>query len=284
LTVPGRYYSFCRINPAKMNGVIDVARGAQSPRAVRIQASDPAREGDALGFTPNELTVRTGTAIVFANVGGKPHTLTADNGSFNTGIVAPGAEGGRFAGSNQAFVVSRPGSFPFHCDVHPEAMKGVLTVTGRARKGPAPASEAPREASVKIVDFAFEPKEVSVSAGGTVTWNNTGNAQHTATFDDVDLDTEVITPGSDGKLVAPAKPGSYSYRCNIHPAKMRGVLVVVGQNTADPTKVQAVGAAQATGAEVPGGVTTLALITGLAGAFLGGFAVSAFVRRRPGSR
>jgi len=41
---------------------------------------------------------------------------------------------------------------------------------------------------------------------------------------------------SSGSITAPDKPGSYSYRCNIHPAKMRGVLVVVGETTPDPTK------------------------------------------------
>jgi plastocyanin len=282
LTVPGHYYFFCRINPSKMNGVLVVEAGAAQPRVVRIEATDPARPGDALSFNPAEVSIPAGGAVVLANVGGKPHTLSADDGSFDTGIVTPGAEGGRFAGSNASITVSKPGTYPFHCNVHPDAMKGVLTVTGSARAGPAAPSEAARAATAKIVDFAFNPKETSVAAGGTVTWQNTGQAPHTATFDDVDLNTDTISPGSDAKLVAPARSGSYSYRCNIHPAKMRGVLVVVGQNARDPTKAQAIGNAQPTGAEVGGGITTLALVTGVAGAFMGGFAISAFVRNKMG--
>lgn len=282
-SVPGTYYFFCRINPGRMNGVITVRPGDEAPSAVRIQASDPARPGDQLGFTPNELEVSTGTPVVLANVGGKPHTLTADDGSFDTGIVTPGAGGGKFAGSNASVSVAKPGEYPFHCEVHPDAMKGVLTVTGEEKEGgPAAASQAPRESTVKIVDFAFEPSEASVAAGGTVTWENIGEAPHTATFDDVELDTDTIAPGSDTPLVAPAEAGSYSYRCNIHPDRMRGTLVVVGQNQADPTKAQAVGDAQPTGAEVSGGITFLALATGVAGAFMGGFAISAFVRNKMG--
>src|SRR4029450_1557991 len=82
-TVPGRYLYFCRINPSKMNGVIIVRPGNQPSRVARIQALDPDREGAKLSFDPSKLEVPAGSAIVFANVGGKPHTLTADDGSLH---------------------------------------------------------------------------------------------------------------------------------------------------------------------------------------------------------
>ena len=266
-----------------MNGVLEVKAGAEPAKTVRVQALDPAREGEQLGFDPNELSVQAGTAIVLANVGGKPHSLTADDGTFDTGIVTPGAQGGRFAGANASIVPSKAGTFPFHCEVHPEAMKGVLTVTGEAPPDAAAVSGAPNKAGVKIIDFAFDRGETSVAPGGTVTWTNTGQAPHTATFDDVEnLDTGQLEPGSEGALVAPAEPGSYSYRCNVHPTRMRGVLVVVGQATGDPTKVVARDDADAAaGAGPGGGVSTLALATGVGGAFIGGFALSQFVRNKP---
>jgi plastocyanin len=283
-STPGRYFFFCRINPSKMNGVLDVDAGAEPAKTVRVQALDPAREDEELGFDPDELEVEAGTAVVLANVGGKPHSLTADDGTFDTGIVNPGAQGGRFAGANASIVPTTAGTFPFHCEVHPEAMKGVLTVTGEAPPDAAASSSAPNKASVKIIDFAFDPKEASVAPGGTVTWTNTGQAPHTATFDDVEnLDSGQLSPASEGALVAPAEPGSYSYRCTVHPAQMRGVLVVVGQATGDPTKVAVDDAKTdvAAGAGPGGGVSTLALATGVGGAFLGGFALSQFVRNKP---
>jgi plastocyanin len=286
-SVPGRYTFFCRINPGKMNGVIEVKVGAELPKALRIEATDPTRDTSTpLSFTPNELEVEAGTPVVLANVGGKPHSLTADDGSFNTGIVAPGAGGGRFAGTNETVVPTKPGEFPFSCAVHPEAMKGVLTVTGEASEGPSKgASAAPNDTSIDIKDFEFDPAEASVAPGGTVTWRNTGQAQHTATFDPEvgePLDTGTIEPGADDSLVAPTQPGSYSYRCTVHPAKMRGTLVVVGQGTADPTKANVEDEYQATAGGGPGGgISALALATAVAGAFLGGFGVSAFVRRKP---
>jgi plastocyanin len=294
-SVPGRYAFFCRINPAKMNGVIEVSAGAQPSRVNRIQAVDPALPGEKLRFDPAELQVQAGSTLLVANIGGKPHTLTADDGqSFDTGTITPGPDGGRFAGTNATLTLSKPGTFPFHCEVHPKAMRGVLTVVaaggatgGGAAAGAAAASNAPRQASVDMKDFAFDKPEVSVAPGGQVTWKNTGQAQHTATFDDVQLDTGNVQPGAQGKLTAPDKPGSYSYRCAIHPAKMRGVLVVVGANAADPT--QPVAAAPAAPVAASGGsggngrsaLSYLALVSAAVGAFVAGFGVSAFARGRP---
>jgi plastocyanin len=195
LSTPGTYFYFCRINPAKMNGVLVVEPGPDDVRAVRVQAVDPGFIDDKLRFDPPELTVAAGTTLLVANVGGKPHTLTADDGSFDTGIVDPGAEGGRFAGSNASVTLSKAGTFKFHCEIHPAAMKGVVTVTGQAGgAGPAQASAGPREIDVGAVDFAFEPRDASVAAGGKVTVINRGQAPHTVTLDDVDADTGRVAP------------------------------------------------------------------------------------------
>src|SRR4051812_46768684 len=141
-TVPGTYHYFCRINPSKMNGTIVVNPGPQPAATNRVEAVDPALAGETLRFLPNTLTAKTGSTVLFANVGGKPHTRTADDASvsFDPGIVPPGAEGGRFAGTNATFTLNKPGTFTFHCEIHPAVMKGTITVTGTATQGPAPPS------------------------------------------------------------------------------------------------------------------------------------------------
>jgi plastocyanin len=288
LSTPGTYFYFCRINPAKMNGVLTVEAGADEPRAVRVQAVDPGQTGDKLRFDPSELEVAAGTTLLVANVGGKPHTLTADDGSFDTGVVEPGAQGGRFAGKNASVTLNQAGTFKFHCEVHPAAMKGTVTVTGEAAGGgPAQASAGPREIDVGAVDFAFEPKDASVAAGGKVTVTNKGQAPHTMTLDDVDLDTGSIDPGANAELTAPDAPGSYSYRCTVHPARMRGVLVVLGRDTDDPNAqaaappaAPAAPAGDGGGGGPGGGVTAFVLATAVLAAFLGGIGVSAFALRR----
>jgi plastocyanin len=284
LSTPGTYFYFCRVNPAKMNGVLVVEPGPDEPRAVRVQAVDPGFTGDKLRFDPPELTVAAGTTLLVANVGGKPHTLTADNGAFDTGIIDPGAEGGRFAGKNASVTLNQAGTFKFHCEIHPALMKGTVTVTGEAATGPAAASAGPREVDVGAVDFGFEPNNASVGAGGKVQVANKGQAPHTLTFDDVQLGTGNIAPGATAELTAPDAPGSYSYRCTVHPAQMRGVLVVLGRDTEDPNAQAAApppAAPSGSGGSGPGaGVSAFVLAASVVAAFLGGIGISAFALRR----
>jgi plastocyanin len=283
-TAPGTYFYFCRVNPAKMNGVVHVQAAPQPSKVVRVQGVDPSQflSAERFRFDPPSLSVPTGTVLLFANVGGKPHTLTADDGSFDTGVVAPGTEGGRFAGHSATIRLGTPGRFAFHCEIHPQKMKGVITVTGAATQQ-AQVSTAAQQAKVAVGDFFFKPPEVSVAPGGKVTFANGGKVAHTATFDDAPLDTGNIAAGASATLTAPSKAGSYSYRCAIHPGKMRGVLVVLGAGTEDPTKV--VGAAPAAvvyGGGPGGGVSAVGLASGVIAAFLGGFGLAGFVlgRRR----
>jgi plastocyanin len=291
LTVPGTYNYFCRINPGRMNARIIVQPGPEPPTVQRVEALDPAREGQVLSFNPTQLTVGAGSAILFANVGGAPHSLTADDGSFDTGVVDPGAEQGRFAGGNVSITLETPGTFPFHCEIHPAAMTGTITVAGDApaEAPPSPTATGP-PAGIDIADFEFQPVEQSVQPGSEVTWTNGGRAAHTATFDDIDLDTAEIAPGEGATLTAPADPGSYSYFCAVHPARMRGVLVVIDEEIEDPTQQVTAPPAEAgrsPGAPGPadaettiGGIAvyTLAMITVGIGAFLGGFGLSGFAR------
>jgi plastocyanin len=47
------------------------------------------------------------------------HTVTADDGSWDSGLIQPGATWRR--------TFDRPGTYPFHCTPHP-FMKGVVVV------------------------------------------------------------------------------------------------------------------------------------------------------------
>src|SRR5690606_4661253 len=85
LTVPGTYSYFCRINPSRMNATVVVEAGPTPSPVVRVQAVDDGNvAGETLRFDPPALEVEAGTTLLVANVGGKPHTLTAEDGSFGT--------------------------------------------------------------------------------------------------------------------------------------------------------------------------------------------------------
>lgn len=238
LDVPGTYFFFCEINPSKMNGELTVVAGGEPSTEVRVQAVDEARDGAAKAFDPAELEVAAGTRVILANVGGLPHSLAAEDGSFTTDVVQPGAEKGRFSGGFATAVVEKPGRYPFFCEIHPAAMRGVLTVTDATvtadDRAPPKVEPPPDTARVATIDFGFDEADTVVASGGKVTWANQGAKPHTATFDDVDLDTGRIEPGASASLEAPTQPGSYSYFCAIHPTQMRGVLVVPAKVAAAP--------------------------------------------------
>jgi plastocyanin len=127
---PGNFEIFCQINPSTMNALVVVEPGASPPAAARVQLYDEFREGETRRFDPADITVDEGTEITVANVGGLQHTLTADDGSFSTGTIEPGAEQGTFAGNSATLAADEAGEFAFHCDIHPDEMQGVLRVEG----------------------------------------------------------------------------------------------------------------------------------------------------------
>ena len=93
---------------------------------------------------------------------------------------------------------------------------------------PAPHLAAAPSAATKVTidNFAFKPKEVTVSAGTTVTWVNKDDVPHTATsksdppaFDSKALDTD------DSYSFTFTRPGTYAYFCKVH-NHMTGTVIV----------------------------------------------------------
>jgi plastocyanin len=94
---------------------------------------------------------------------------------------------------------------------------------------PASSSQGPLsgEAPVRIVNFEFKPKTVTVKPGTKVTWTNEDTNIH-----DVKDTSPLATPVSqelskgDTFSITYAQPGSYNYVCGIHPY-MTGIVEVV---------------------------------------------------------
>lgn len=77
----------------------------------------------AQDFSLTDLTVSAGEEIVLRNDGEVTHTATADDDSFDLGEVAGGES------SDPATAPDEPGTYPFHCEIHP-SMTATLTVEG----------------------------------------------------------------------------------------------------------------------------------------------------------
>ncbi len=70
-------------------------------------------------YQPDRLEITAGTTIMWTNNGQVMHTVTAQDGSFDSGPIEPG--------QRRAITFSRAGTFPFHCTPHP-FMRGVIVV------------------------------------------------------------------------------------------------------------------------------------------------------------
>lgn len=76
---------------------------------------------DDAGFSPAALVAAPGTAITWVNVGRNRHTVTAGDGAFDSGGLAPGA-------SFRLTAPATTGVYAYHCSFH-GYMRGTLTVS-----------------------------------------------------------------------------------------------------------------------------------------------------------
>ena len=76
-------------------------------------------------FIEKELTVKVGTTVTWVMEGNFPHTVTADDGSFDSGQMRNG--------ETFSFTFNEVGEFPYYCSNHGAAggqgMSGTITVT-----------------------------------------------------------------------------------------------------------------------------------------------------------
>ena len=99
------------------------------PAAAPSQAGSPAPAGSAggstavqmkgLAFDPTSLTVPTGSKVTWTNNDTTAHTVTFDDGSADSGNIAPG--------STFDHTFAAAGTFAYHCTIH-AFMKGTVTV------------------------------------------------------------------------------------------------------------------------------------------------------------
>jgi plastocyanin len=97
---------------------------------------------------------------------------------------------------------------------------------GTYSSGSSSAREA--DANVAVHDNYYKPKKITVPAGTTVRWTNSGQHDHTVSSDDGSWLSDELVPGQvyDHTFTA---PGTYPYHCLIRGHQMSGVVVVKEQ-------------------------------------------------------
>jgi len=71
-------------------------------------------------YAPNPISIAAGDTITWTNNDTEAHTSVGDDGSWNSGNIAPGASFSR--------TFPTAGTFAYHCSIHPNM---IATVTVR---------------------------------------------------------------------------------------------------------------------------------------------------------
>jgi plastocyanin len=81
---------------------------------------------------------------------------------------------------------------------------------------------------IKMKSISYDPKQIEVTAGQKVTWENTAYTDHSATSNDngKTFDTGMIAPHQSSKEIRFDRPGTFPYHCQVHGMTMSGVVVV----------------------------------------------------------
>src|SRR5829696_8329480 len=80
-------------------------------------------------FEPADAAIQPGDTIMWVNEGNTPHTVTSDDGQFDSEVLNPG--------ESFMFTFPEAGSFTYHCEIHP-SMTGSVTVGAGGEGGAAP--------------------------------------------------------------------------------------------------------------------------------------------------
>ena len=70
-------------------------------------------------FSPANVSVPAGTTVTWVNEGNVPHTVTSDDGQFDSGVLMPG--------DSYTVMFKGQGTITYHCMIHP-SMTGSVTV------------------------------------------------------------------------------------------------------------------------------------------------------------
>lgn len=187
------------------------------------------------GFEPGELQVAPGTLVTWVNRSSDRHRVRTTSGpdKIDSGNLEPGE---RFS---MRLAASGTYAYLDHRDEDDARYRGRIVVggsgSGSGGGGTAGAADpgAPdAAASIGMAGRSFSPGSVTIQAGGTVTFVNDDDDEHSATSTDGAFDTGTLSPGEERAQRFPT-PGTFAFLCVFH-SDMTGEVVVEAAAGAEP--------------------------------------------------
>ena len=257
---PGVFYYHCSFHGAPRSGMwgVIVVTDAGEDAPLVAGGAAPAPKLPKLDRAPDTVEVRMGSStfdaktvkidkgdtVVWSNASPMSHTVTAENSSFDSGMVAPGR---RFTRTFE-----RTGRFYYFCELHGSprsGMWGVVIVSGDGKnppkghhpppdRDPDPPPPPPDDGNthIAVIDDRFRAKQVEVEVGETVVWTNRGARAHTVTAEDGSFDSGFLPAGEDFRRTFD-REGRYYYFCQYHGGPREGMwgVVIVGSPDPEPS-------------------------------------------------
>ncbi len=93
---------------------------ARSPSGDAVRSAKVEIEGFA--YHPETVTIEEGGKVIWVNRDSAPHTATADDGSFDTGVLEEG--------KIKSETFKEPGTYTYICSIHPQMHGTVEVVAG----------------------------------------------------------------------------------------------------------------------------------------------------------
>jgi len=195
-------------------------------------------------YQPSLITIPAGTTVTWSNHNGTVETVAANDGSFDSYDLADGYE------FRYTFLL--PGNFSYYSKNH-LLMQGKVVVTpsneaATAEAVPQPpagqlnASAPATSIELTAKNIAFNKKVITVPAGKKITVffdNQDVSIPHNFAVYDTGAAQRIIFQGKivtgPAKITytfnAPERPGTYFFRCDVHPTIMKGQFVVVASGS-----------------------------------------------------
>ncbi len=87
-------------------------------------------------YTPDTLVVKKGTVVTWTNNDTQAHSASADEGSFDTGLLEQG--------DSASVTLNEPGEYTYHCSLHPNMTGSIVVEDYNQRESVSTARSFPR--------------------------------------------------------------------------------------------------------------------------------------------
>jgi plastocyanin len=229
-------------------GVVVVAAGfvalglkapGEKPKGPPAQAVPLVAQGLKFQQTALQFTAGGRVTVRFDNKDvGTSHNFVLFNGKdANAPVIFRGQIVTGPTTANYSFKAPGPGSYYFHCDVHPTTMFGTATVGAGPPGGGGPgAGGLGGPVTLDAKNISFVQKTLTAASGGPITVhfdNMDAGTPHnfvvfngTAATAPVIFRGDIVTgPGTKDYTFTAPPPGTYFFHCDVHP-QMTGSLTV----------------------------------------------------------